>query len=84
MNPDLKHCGQQMSKAEVNFLSKKLKFFSAVNFFYFWSSQPWNRIGIQPKMLDPDLDTDGLNKSVSEHCGQLSKAEVDHRTFEPL
>ncbi len=30
--------------------------FLAVNFFQFWSSKPWIRVGIQLKMLDPDLD----------------------------
>jgi hypothetical protein len=28
----------------------------AVIFFNFWSLKPWIRIGIQPKMLDPDPD----------------------------
>jgi hypothetical protein len=31
-------------------------FFSAVIFFNFRSLKPWIRIGIQPKMLDPDPD----------------------------
>jgi hypothetical protein len=31
--------------------------FTAVNFFKFWSSNPGSRIGIQPKMLDPDPDS---------------------------
>jgi hypothetical protein len=42
--------------------NKKIAFFYqkicikilAVNVFYFWSSKPWIRIGIQPKMLDLD------------------------------
>ncbi len=35
---------------------KNLIFFSAVIFFNFWSLKPWIRIGIQPKMVDPDPD----------------------------
>ncbi len=34
--------------------SKLWFFLSAVTFFQFWSSKPWIRIGIQPKMLDLD------------------------------
>jgi hypothetical protein len=48
------------------------KFFSAVIFYIFWSLKPWIRIGsgsvqywirigIQPKMLDPDTDPDEMN-----------------------
>jgi hypothetical protein len=31
-------------------------FFSCDFFLHFWLSKPWIRIGIQPKMLDPDPD----------------------------
>ncbi len=31
--------------------------FSVVNLFNFGSSKPWIRIGIHPKMLDPDLES---------------------------
>ncbi len=37
------------------FWSKKINFLISCKFFFkFWSSKPWIRIGIQPKMLDPD------------------------------
>jgi hypothetical protein len=37
-------------------IKKNLIFFSAVIFFNFWSLKPWIRIGVHPKMLDPDPD----------------------------
>jgi hypothetical protein len=42
-------------------LIPKIKYFSAVIFFNFWSLKPWIRIGIQPKKLDPDPDQDEMN-----------------------
>jgi hypothetical protein len=30
-------------------------------YFFFGSLKPWIRIGIQPKMLDPDPDPDEMN-----------------------
>jgi hypothetical protein len=35
---------------------KKIIFFQLEFFFNFWSLKPRIRIGIHPKMLDPDLD----------------------------
>ncbi len=44
--------------SKLHFLIKKYEFFPAVIFFSnFWSSKPWIRIAIQPKMLDPDPDS---------------------------
>jgi hypothetical protein len=42
---------------------KKFKLY--INFFNFWLSKLWIRIGIQPKMLAPDPDQ--MNKD-SKHC----------------
>ncbi len=41
---------------KLQFLIKKKKKNSAAIFFNFWPLKPWIRIGIQPKMLDPDPD----------------------------
>ncbi len=40
-------------------------FFCSLDVLYFWSSKPWIRIGIQPKMLDPDLDQKNTDPT---HC----------------
>jgi hypothetical protein len=54
-NLDILYGGLGIGK--LQFLKKKnLILFSAVIFFNFWSLKPWIRIGIQPKMLDPDPD----------------------------
>ncbi len=42
---------------------KGKNFFPPVNFIHFLSSKPWIRIGIQPKMLDPEPES---NESGSE------------------
>ncbi len=44
---------------------KLSNFFSSCIFFKFWSSKPWIRISIQPKMLDPDPDS---MKQDPKHC----------------
>jgi hypothetical protein len=58
---DVLYGGLGISK--LQFLIKKISdFFSAVNFSPFgWSSKPWIGIGIQPKMLDPELNPDSMN-----------------------
>jgi hypothetical protein len=47
-----------LGKGKLQFLIKKIfKKISAENVFQFlnfWSTKPWIRIGILPKMLDPD------------------------------
>jgi hypothetical protein len=54
-NSDILYGGLGIGK--LQFLIKN-NFFSALIFFNFWSLKPWNRIriGVQPKMLDPDPD----------------------------
>ncbi len=58
---------------KFKFLIKKiLNFFFCVKFVKFWSSKPWIRIGIQPKMLDPDPesmnpDPESMNPD-PKHC----------------
>jgi hypothetical protein len=46
-------------------IQKKFNFFSAVIFFQFLAikslNPDWIRIGIQPKMLDPDPEPDEMN-----------------------
>ncbi len=56
-------------KVNSNFWSL---FFSAVNFFQFWSWKLWIRIriGIQPQMLDPDTDPDWMNPD-SKHWNKF-------------
>ncbi len=53
-------------------------FFSAVIFiFKFWSLKPWIRIGIHPKMLDPDPDE---MKADPQPClGLLPQGVPPHR-----
>jgi hypothetical protein len=47
--------GNGTSKLQFLIYKKIYNFcFSYKFFFNFWSSKPWIRIGIQPKMLDPD------------------------------
>jgi hypothetical protein len=41
---------------KLQYLINKVKQIFSRNFFNMWSSKPWIRIGIQPKMLDLDPD----------------------------
>jgi hypothetical protein len=45
--------------SKLQLLNQKFKFFSAVNCFKLLALKPWIRIrvGIQPKMLDPDPES---------------------------
>jgi hypothetical protein len=47
-----------LGMSKMQFLIKNEKYqkiFPAVSFFFsFWSSKPWIRINIQPKLMDPD------------------------------
>ncbi len=62
-NLDVLYGGLGIGKLQF-LIKKKFNFFSSCNFFFkFWSLKPWIRIGsgsgsirigIQPKMLDPD------------------------------
>jgi hypothetical protein len=56
---DVLYGGQGISKTKLQFsIKKNIKFFFSCKFYiYFWSSNPWIRIGIQPKMLDPDPES---------------------------
>ncbi len=54
-NLDILYGGLGIGKLQF-LIKKNLIFFSAVIFFQFWSLKPWIRIGVQPKMLDPDPD----------------------------
>ncbi len=62
---DVLYGGVGISK--LQFLNKKYQFFSL----NFWSSKPWSwiRMGIEPKMLDPDPDSMNLDP---KHCKKQS------------
>jgi hypothetical protein len=63
---------------------KKSKNFSAVNFFNFWSSKPWfqirirNRNAIQPKILDPDLESG--SETLPEDRDAHTKKSIERAT----
>ncbi len=60
-NLDILYGGLGIGK--LQFLIKKKKKISAVIFLNFWSLKPWIRIriGVHPKMLDPDPDPEKIN-----------------------
>ena len=60
-------------------INTKLKNFSAVIFFNFWSLKHWIRIGIQPNMLDPDPDEMNADP---QPCLQY-KYENEHTDLQP-
>ncbi len=67
-------------KGKLQFLIKKNKqIFSAVrNFFFnFWSLKPWIRIGVHPKMLDPDPDE--MNKDPPTLLWRLLDEKTGYR-----
>ncbi len=61
-NLDVLYGGLGIGKLQF-LIKKKFNFFFSCNVFNFWSLKPWIRIriGIQPKMLDLDLDPDEMN-----------------------